>query len=65
MSDFVPTAEGGLLVHVDKRHPAEDEQFTKEQQTLAESLGGAKREAAFQDWLNERRAAANVVTGRS
>jgi peptidyl-prolyl cis-trans isomerase D len=65
MSDFVPTAEGGLLVHVDKRHPAEDEQFTKEQQTLAESLGEAKREAAFQDWLNERRAAANVVTGRS
>jgi hypothetical protein len=65
MSDFVPTAEGGLLVHVDKRHPAEEEQFTKEQQTLAESLGGAKREAAFQDWLNERRAAANVVTGQS
>jgi peptidyl-prolyl cis-trans isomerase D len=65
LSQFVPVQGGGVLLHVNRRLPIDEEQFSKEQKTLAESVGRAKEHAAFQEWLTERRAAANVQGARS
>ncbi len=60
LSEFVPTATGGLLVHLDKRLPIDEADFAKEKAKLAEEIGRQKGGAIFMDWLRERRKAANV-----
>jgi hypothetical protein len=62
ISDFIRTADGGVIAHLDKRHPIDEEQFKNERATLAENVAGMRAEAAFQDWLKERRTTANITT---
>lgn len=64
LSEFVPTATGGLLVHLDKRLPIDEEAFAKEKAKVAEELGRQKGGALFMDWMRERRKAANVQVVR-
>ena len=60
LSEFVPTAAGGLLVHLDKRLPIDEADFAKEKAKVAEEIGRQKGGAIFMDWLRERRKVANV-----
>ena len=65
LSEFTPTQAGGLLIHIDKRLPVEEAGFEKEKTMLATNLEGLKKEAAFQQWLKERRIAAGFVEAKS
>jgi hypothetical protein len=60
LSEFVPTAEGGLLIHLDRREPIDEAKFAKDQEAQLNGLRMRKRFAAFREWLNLRRKAANV-----
>jgi peptidyl-prolyl cis-trans isomerase D len=60
LSEFVPTATGGLLVHLDKRLPIDEADFAKQKTKVAEEIGRQKGGAIFMEWLKERRKAANV-----
>lgn len=61
LSDFTPTRTGGLLIHIDKRLPVDDAGFEKEKTMIAGNLDRMKKEAAFQQWLKNRRVAAGFV----
>lgn len=65
LSEFVPSSTGGVLVYVNKRLPADEKDFEKEQKLIAESLSQGRREALFQEWMKNRRAEANVQVARS
>ena len=65
LSEFTPTQAGGILIHIDKRLPVEEAGFEKEKTMLATNLEGMKKEAAFQQWLKERRIAAGFVEAKS
>lgn len=65
LSEFTPTEKGGLLVHIDKRLPVDEAGFDKEKVMIASSLEGMKKEAAFQQWIKERRVAAGFVEAKS
>jgi peptidyl-prolyl cis-trans isomerase D len=66
LSEFVPIAAGGVLVHLDKRLPIDEAAFAKEKDKVAEELGRQKGGAIFMDWLRERRKAAKLQpVGRS
>lgn len=55
---------GGLLIHIDKRLPVDEAGFEKEKTMIATNLEGMKKEAAFQQWLKERRIAAGFVEAK-
>ena len=61
LSEFTPTQTGGLLIHLDKRLPVDESGFEKEKAMIVTNLEGMKKEAAFQQWLKERRIAAGFV----
>lgn len=63
LSSFVPTAEGGLLVHLDRREPLDEVKFEKDKATMLEGFNQSKQEIVFQEWLRLRRAAAKLETG--
>jgi peptidyl-prolyl cis-trans isomerase D len=60
LSEFVPVAGGGVVVHLDKRLPIDEAAFAKEKAKVAEELGRQKGGAIFMDWLRERRKAAKL-----
>jgi hypothetical protein len=62
LSEFVPTAGGGVVVHLDKRLPIDEAAFEKEKAGVAENLTRMKGQEIFQDWLRDRRNAAKVQT---
>lgn len=62
LSDLVRTGSGGLILHIDKRVAADEAQFEKERVMISENVSRVRRETAFQDWLLERRAAANITS---
>ena len=61
LSDFVPTQTGGLLIYVDKRLPVDETNFEKEKTMIAQNIERMMSEAAFQQWLKERRALAGLT----
>ena len=64
LSDFTPTKDGGLLIHIDKRLPVDDAGFEKEKTMIAGNLDRMKKEAAFQQWLKDRRIAAGFAEAK-
>lgn len=65
LSEFTPTENGGLLLHLDKRLPVDEAGFEKEKPMIASNLDRMKKEAAFQQWLKESRIAAGFVEAKS
>jgi parvulin-like peptidyl-prolyl isomerase len=65
LSEPTPSPGGMILVHVDKRLPVDEAKFEQEKTVIAESVLRSKRDAAFAQWLKERRTAANIVTAHS
>ncbi len=64
LSDFTATASGGLLIHIDKRLPVDEAGLEKEKTMISGYLENTKKEAAFQQWLKERRIAAGFVEAK-
>ena len=60
LSDFVPTQTGGLLIYIDKRLPVDESNFDKEKTRIVEGIERMLTEAAFQQWLKERRGLAGL-----
>jgi hypothetical protein len=60
LSAFVPTAAGGVIVHVDKRPPIDDAKFQAEKARITESVTDFKRTSLFQEWLKLRRTEAQL-----
>lgn len=51
-SEFVPTAEGGFILHLETRAPPDDGQFEKERENARARLLSQKRQRAFEEWLD-------------
>jgi len=60
LSDFVPTNTGGYILHMDKREPVDNSKFKKELDAQLASLRNRKRYAAFVQWMQLCRKAADV-----
>lgn len=63
----IPTQDGVVLVHVDKRFPVDEEKFAAQKTILAQNISRSKRDSVFEQWLKTQREAAGVglSTGRS
>ncbi len=64
LADFTRTETGGFLVHLDKRLPVDEAGFEKEKPMIVNNLDRIKKEAAFQQWLKERRTAAGFLEAK-
>ncbi|MDB6152267.1 MAG: hypothetical protein JWL90_720 [Chthoniobacteraceae bacterium] len=64
LSSPIPTGTGVVLLHVDKRLPADEQKFDQEKTMLSQAIARNKRESAFALWFKDRRALAKVATGR-
>ena len=62
LSPFTPSATGGVLVHVDKRIPADDAKFATDKPMIADSMARQTRAVLFSEWLKLRRAEAHIMT---
>ncbi len=51
-SEWVQTAEGGFILHLDVRQPGDPEQFKKEQTDEQARLLRIKQDQTFQEWVN-------------
>lgn len=61
ISPFVPGADGGVIVHVDGRPPIDEASFAKDKADTLEGLENFERTSLFQQWLKQRREAAQLV----
>lgn len=52
VSDFIPTADGGLFFHLKQRTPPSAEEFEKNKAQMAMQLLDRNRQALFEDWAN-------------
>jgi peptidyl-prolyl cis-trans isomerase D len=59
-SDFVPTAQGGLVAVVEKRDPADPAGYEQAKTNFEKNYLQSKRAAVFDGWLQDRRRAANL-----
>ena len=64
LSEFIPSAAGGMLMHIDKHLPVDESGFEKEKTMIVNNLDRLKKEAAFQQWLKGRRTAAGFVEAK-
>ena len=65
LSDLIPVADGGVIVHVDSREAASEEQYKKDKASLQDNFIRAKRSLAFREWLRMRRDAAKIEVTKS
>lgn len=60
LSQFQPTEDGGILVHVDKRDPIDKAKFEKERALLQPRFISGRLYFVLDEWLRTHRLAANV-----
>jgi len=60
ISDFLPTADGGLIAIVEARRPVEASQATAKRAKLDEQFLKGKRSVVFFEWMRERRLDAGI-----
>ena len=60
LSKFVSTADGGLLVYVRGREPADEKRFDLQKDMITTGMRRQKAGVYFSEWLRDRREAANV-----
>jgi peptidyl-prolyl cis-trans isomerase D len=60
VSEFVPTADGGLVVAVEKREPPDAAKMREGVASMQTRYLRSEREVVFADWLRERRQAAGI-----
>ena len=61
LSAFLPSAEGGVLVHLDRRDPINPGEFEKEKASTAMNIARGRRDAVFGEWLKSRRKEAGIA----
>ncbi len=61
VSEFVPTQDGGLIVHVDQRPVVDEKSLAAEQTATMAMLENRRSQAIFREWLKERRHAAGLI----
>jgi peptidyl-prolyl cis-trans isomerase D len=61
VSEFWPTADGGLVVVVEKRESPDEAKFRESKATFDERTLGNKRNIVFYEWLHERQREAGVL----
>ena len=59
-TDFVPTAQGGLVAVLEKRDPADLAGYPQAKTKFEKNYLQSKRAAVFDEWLQDRRQAAQV-----
>ncbi len=59
-SEFVPTAQGGLIAVVEKRDQADPAGYEQAKTNFEKNYLQSKREAVFDEWLQDRRRAGNL-----
>ena len=59
-SEFVPTPQGGLVAKVEKRDPADPAGYEQAKTNFEKNYLQSKRAAIFDEWLQDRRRAANL-----
>lgn len=64
LGQFVPTQNGGLLIHLDRQLPIDEAAFNKEKDQLAESSSEENARMLFMEWLSSRRKAASIQGAR-
>jgi len=64
-TDFVPTEKGGLVAVLEKREPADLSEYPKIKTMFETSYLQSKRAAVFDEWLQERRQAAQLQLATS
>jgi len=60
LSRYTPTADGGVLVYLDRRDPIDEAKLAEEQKSQLELLRDFRQKNAFQAWLQVRREEANI-----
>ena len=60
LSPVVPTANGGVILHVGKRPPIDEAKFQAEKAQVIDGVAEFKRTALFQEWLKLRRTEAQL-----
>ncbi len=65
VSEFMQTANGGLVAILEKRQPSDPAAYAAQKSTLDKNVLEGKRELAFFDWLRERRREAGVVEAKA
>jgi hypothetical protein len=58
-SSFTPSADGGFILHMDKRLPIDEAKFAKDKDTQLPMYEQQQQEMAFGQWLNDQRDAAD------
>ena len=60
LSEFLPTPNGGVIVHLDERQPIDQAQFAQMKPQIEQFLARQNDEAVFADWLRLRKKEANL-----
>lgn len=60
LSDFVSTAAGGIIVHLDKREPVDPKQFDTDRAKLEPAYDARQVDVVFVEWLRKQRDAAAI-----
>ena len=60
LSELIPTANGGLLVFLEKREPIDEAQYQKDEATQIAALRERKGFITFMGWLQSRMQYANI-----
>lgn len=64
-SMLIPTEKGGVIIHLEKREPIDEEKFKAEKSRVAEGVAEIRAAVLFQEWLKLRRAAAKIISANS
>ncbi len=59
VSQFVPTADGGLIAVLEKREPIDEGDYAKQRPMLDSRMQDAMQRVVFYEWLRDRRRDAN------
>jgi hypothetical protein len=65
LSEFIPTPDGGLLIHLDKREPLDEAKYAKDKVLMEPSVKQQKLHLVFSEWLRKARDAARIELPRS
>lgn len=60
LSQFMPTADGGIIVHLDKREPIDEAAFEKDKPLLTPTFAAAKLNIIFAEWLRKQKEDAKI-----
>ena len=60
ISEFIPSQDGGMFIHLDKREPIDEAKFEKDKAMLAPRLFDQRLNLVFADWLRKQRDEAKV-----